>query len=98
MKGRFPILRNFPGQDHQAIYETIEALFILHNILEEFGDDPTEIDGYNGFEDATEGADVDENILHDRALRIQVALDEMDEADMYQTGLHRRKQLLAFQR
>ena len=33
------------------MYWIIEALMIVHNILEEYGDDPTTIAGFNGQED-----------------------------------------------
>ncbi|EPQ55388.1 hypothetical protein GLOTRDRAFT_9880, partial [Gloeophyllum trabeum ATCC 11539] len=51
LKGRFPILRHFPGHDLDYIFRQIEAMFILHNILEAYGDDPETIEGYNGRED-----------------------------------------------
>lgn len=51
LKGRFPCLRNLPGHDVREMFRTVEALLIVHNIVEEFGDDPTNIEGFNGIED-----------------------------------------------
>ncbi|KZP11197.1 hypothetical protein FIBSPDRAFT_757122, partial [Athelia psychrophila] len=50
-EGRFPCLPNFPGHNIPQMYRTVEALLIVYNIVEEFGDDPTTIDGFNGLED-----------------------------------------------
>lgn len=94
LKGRFPILRNFPGQDHLTIYRTIQACMILHNILTELHDDPTEIEDYVGADkeledvEALEGGGVGE--------RVAERLDHMNDATLYQTGLIRRKELLKF--
>ena len=33
------------------MYHFIESLLIVHNIIEEFGDDPKDISGFNGLED-----------------------------------------------
>ena len=51
LKGRFPILRSFRGHQLEPIFKTVEALLILHNILESIGDDPKLIEGFNGEED-----------------------------------------------
>ena len=40
-----------PGRNMTEMYRIIEALMIVHNILEEYGDDPTTIAGFNGQED-----------------------------------------------
>jgi len=40
LKGRFPSLRGFRGHDLRQVWKFIESLLILHNILQEFGDDP----------------------------------------------------------
>lgn len=40
-----------PGRNMTEMYQIIEALMIVHNILEEYGDDPTTIAGFNGQED-----------------------------------------------
>lgn len=56
-------------------------------------DDPTEIEGYNGEEDlglfGLARAGIDNDAVH-RAQNI----DRMVDADLYRTGLHRRKLLL----
>jgi hypothetical protein len=38
LKSRFPILKSLPGYKMDTIFKFIEALFVLHNILIEFGD------------------------------------------------------------
>ncbi|KAI0039147.1 hypothetical protein FA95DRAFT_1504574, partial [Auriscalpium vulgare] len=86
LKGRFPILRNMPGRNLKEVYRTIEALMIIHNILEAFGDDPSMLKHYNGAEDA----DVDA-VRGEADARVVL---EMDGDDMYRAGLLRRKQLL----
>lgn len=92
LKGRFPILRNFPGQEFKPIFETIEACMIIHNVLTRLGDDPDEIEGYNGLEDTTDENDIVENILEGD--NRPGGLRGMDESTLYRTGLYRRKQLL----
>lgn len=93
LKGRFPSLRAMPGTDLTRIFMAIEALFVIHNILMERGDDPTEIEGYNGVEDLAlygpAGLDDDEEVLQ-RAHRINGLISN----DLYRTGLYRRKLLL----
>ncbi|KAH7921580.1 hypothetical protein BV22DRAFT_980447, partial [Leucogyrophana mollusca] len=46
LKGRFPLLRCMTGVDLIDMFRTIEASMVLHNILEQFGDDPTTIRGF----------------------------------------------------
>jgi hypothetical protein len=43
LKGRFLSLRNLPGHNIDEMFRTIEALLIVHNIVEEFGNDPETI-------------------------------------------------------
>jgi len=57
LKGRFPALRALPGYDLKAMWETVEALLIVHNILTGLGDNPHEIQGFNGEEDADPNPD-----------------------------------------
>lgn len=63
---------------------------IVHNILTELGDDPLEIDGWNG-EEEDEGEEVAEDGLvagaRDRRQR-------HSEQALYQAGILRRKHLL----
>ena len=93
LKGRFPALRAMPGYNLHAIYVAIEALFVIHNILIARGDDPTDIEGYNGIEDAglfepaRIGYDVD-------AVRRAQNIDNLIDSDLYRTGLYRRKKLI----
>ncbi|KIK80957.1 hypothetical protein PAXRUDRAFT_71613, partial [Paxillus rubicundulus Ve08.2h10] len=51
LKGWFPLLFWFVGYDLTDMFRMIRAAMILHNILEEFGDDPSTIRGFNGRED-----------------------------------------------
>ena len=81
-KGHFPILRNLPGYNIKSMYHFVESLMIIHNILEEFGDDPMTIAGFNGLEDE----DVREEL---QAFHRQETAE-----DLYRMGLARRKRLL----
>lgn len=93
LKGRFPSLRSMPGQDLMRVFKTIEALMVIHNILIEMNDDPTDIDGYNGDEDLGLFTPAREERDHDAALRAR-NVDGMSGTTLYRTGLLRRKQLV----
>ena len=84
-KGHFPILHQFPGHKIKEIYHLIESLMIVHNILEEFHDDPTTIAGFNGLEDA-EVLEEYRHLIHPRRM--------LNADELYRTGLARRKRLL----
>lgn len=87
LKGRFPHLRFLSGYDLNEIYRSIEALMVIHNILEGWGDDPMLIAGFNGKE------------VNNVELVQGEAPERMDQNlgddDLYRTGLLRRKQLVA---
>lgn len=87
LKGRFPYLRFIPGKDLNEIYNMIEALLIIHNILEARNDDPNTIEGFNG----AEADDVDE-------IRGDAPPDliDPDEDALYAQGLYRRKLLVDY--
>lgn len=51
LKGRFPLLHGMTGFDLLDIFWMVEVAMILHNVLEEFSNDPTTIKGFNGIED-----------------------------------------------
>jgi hypothetical protein len=88
LKGRFPIMRNMPGRNILQMQKQIEALMILHNILEERGDDPTTIAGFNGLEDKHVGAVVG-------GPQHQIPIEDHGENDvLFQQGLYRRKLLV----
>jgi hypothetical protein len=84
-KGRFPVLRQFPGRKIKEMYHLIEGLMIIHNILEEFRDDPTAIAGFNGLEDA--------DVLQEYR-RLDGPRRMLDTDELYWTGLAWRKRLL----
>jgi hypothetical protein len=86
LKGRFPCLRNMPGHDIDQMFRTIEALMIIHNIVEEFGDNPETIAGFNGLEDPEVG-----DVFRGAPVRL-------DDDELYRTGLARRKNLLDLSR
>lgn len=87
LKGRFPHLRFLSGVDLEEIYRSIKALMIIHNILEGWGDNPTQISGFNGKEP------IDVHIVRGEAPE---RMDQnLGEDDLYRTGLLRRKQLVA---
>ena len=86
LKGRFPHLRRMNRRHLNEMYRSIEATMIIHNMLEEFGDDPTTIRGFNGLED--DGVEV---IRGEAPNRIDA---DLDVDDLYRSGLLRRKQLL----
>lgn len=92
LKGRFPALRRMPGGDLNRIFTCIEALLVIHNILLEVRDDPTDIDDYDGADDLglmdlVRRGDAD-------AVRRAREVDSMSDAEMYRTGLYRRKLLM----
>ncbi|EJD02842.1 uncharacterized protein FOMMEDRAFT_156199 [Fomitiporia mediterranea MF3/22] len=85
LKGRFPLLRRLSGKTMKVCWRTIEACMILHNILEELGDDPSTIEGFNGEEDIDEA---NENEQAENVLRIDnnggdFDIDGMGEGDFY---------------
>ena len=91
LKGRFPALRSMTGRALGAMYLSIEAVMIIHNILEERNDDPETIDGYEGQED--DDVDAVRGEADDDAVR------ELRDGDtMFRAGLLRRKLLLEYQR
>ncbi len=63
----------------------IEVLMIVHNILEEYGDDPETIRGFNGQEDD----DV-------RDVVGKAPLDLLDRDELYNLSLLRRKHLVEY--
>jgi hypothetical protein len=90
LKGRFPSLRNgFPGYRMTFIYQFVESLLILHNILEELSDDPDMIDGFNGVEDDALAMQLE------RLDRRDANGDEHSSDDMFRMGVLRRKTLMA---
>ena len=84
LKGRFPYLHMMPGWDLTEMYHIIEALMIVHNILEEQGDDPTTIAGFNGQEDEDICGAPDDNV------------PESGGDELYRQGLLCRKILLDY--
>ena len=69
----------------------IESLLILHNILQGIGNDPFEIDRFNGQEeDDPAPPDEQEDVLV-QAMR---GRNGMSEDVLYQTGIAQRKALL----
>jgi uroporphyrinogen-III synthase len=89
LKGRFPILRCLPGYKMGTIYKTVESVLVLHNILEQFGDSPDAIPGFNGDEDEV----VREALARLRAL--DETGDNLNKNTLYLSGVLRRKVLLA---
>jgi len=93
LKGRFPALRAFPGHNIRQMWMFVESLLILHNILQEFGDDPYDIEGFNREEEEDPSPPNEaENVLVGGAR----GHNHMTENVLYQTGLVRRKELLNF--
>ena len=84
LKGRFLCLQNFVVWDIKQAYWIIKALLIIQNIIEEAGDDPTEIAGYNGVEDDDVVA-----LREERHLQ-----DTVSTNILYWVGIHRRKRLV----
>lgn len=95
LKGRFPALRNMPGTDMKMIYMAVEALMVIHNILVDLNDDPTEIDDYDGsdelglFQPICQGED-------EETERQVTEINELEDTILYRTGLYRRKQLMNY--
>ncbi|RDX50634.1 hypothetical protein OH76DRAFT_1348451, partial [Lentinus brumalis] len=92
LKGRFPVLRCMPGKDIDMIYRSVESLMIIHNIVERFNDDPTDIEAYDGEEDD----DVDE-VRGEAAAQLRADAD-MDNDELYASGVYRRKWILDLMR
>jgi hypothetical protein len=91
LKGRFPCLRTgLPGYRLDSIYKQVEALIVLHNILEELNDDPGTIEGFNGEED-----DVLSVRLAELEVRDEVG-DDYSADDMFRMGVLRRKTLMEY--
>ncbi|PPQ98190.1 hypothetical protein CVT26_003236 [Gymnopilus dilepis] len=90
LKGRFPILRGMPGRNILEMQKMVEALMILHNILEERGDDPTTIAGFNGLEDRHVGEVLD----GPQPVEAAPVEDNGENDELYRQGLHRRKLLV----
>ncbi|EPS93145.1 hypothetical protein FOMPIDRAFT_1092583, partial [Fomitopsis schrenkii] len=86
LKGRFPALRAMSGRRLSGIYCAIEALMVVHNILERRRDNPWRLPDYRGNEDP----DRDEV----RGEAVEQGELWQDEDDMYRAGLYRRKELL----
>ena len=70
------------------MYWIIEALMIVHNILEEYGDDPTTIAGFNGQEDE-EATGMQHNVAPHNG-------QDGGSDELHQQGLLRRKILLGY--
>lgn len=87
LKGRFPCLRNFAVRDIENAYRIIEALFVIHNIVEALGDDPDEDNGYTSADDSD--VESDEGNAHRRD-----AHEMLNDDELYRTGVARRKGLL----
>lgn len=98
LKGRFPILRNFPGHDLLNIYRTIQACMVLHNILIDLDDDTDDMDDFDGNDTGTGANDVREDFARDDddPGPAEDNLDDMDDTTLYRTGLYRWKELLKF--
>lgn len=84
LKGRFQWLKSIPDHDIEQIYDTVEALFVLHNFLETRNDDPTAVEGFHGLI-----ADVEAEIPPPRAAHFNLDVD-----NLFRAGLQRRKLLL----
>ncbi len=82
------MLRCFPGRNIDEMYKTVEALMVIHNILECFHDDPTNIEDFDGEEDD----DVDE-IRGEAVPQLDVD-NEMTEDELYAAGVARWKCLV----
>ena len=93
LKGQFLALCTFTGHNIRQMWMFVESLLILHNILQEFGDDPYDIEGFNGQEeDDPSPPNEAESVLVDGAR----GRNRISENVLYQTGLVRRKGLLNF--
>ena len=91
LKGRFPLLRCLIGFDMHDMFSVIEAAMILHNILEEYGDDPTTIRGFNGWDNE----DVRDIRGEGPARMWHLSLDA---DDLYRVGILWRKNLVDYYR
>ncbi|KAI5116368.1 hypothetical protein M0805_008186 [Coniferiporia weirii] len=92
LKGCFPALRSLFSNKLHIMYCLIEALMVVHNILQDLGNDPMEIDSYNG----EVGQDLFTGEGDNCNANVQCAtqINNMSDCMLYRTGLYRRKQLL----
>ena len=75
----------------EQVWQFVESLLILHNILQEFGDDPFTIEGFNGNEDDDPSPpNEDEDVLVHGAR----GHSRLSENALYQTGIVQRKSLV----
>ena len=86
MKGRFPALRSMTGRTLSGMYRSIEAVMIVHNILDKRGDDPESIDEYDGSED--------DDVAEFRGQTNEYGGDNLGGTTMFRLGMRRRKLLL----
>ena len=75
------------------MYIVIETLMILHNILQNMGDDPAEIEGWNGAEDSI---DDDEAAEFGLVIRARDRAERLTEEQLHTSGLARRKILMEY--
>lgn len=87
LKGRFAALRALSGINLDFLYKCLEAILVIHNILTQLGDDPMEIDGFNGAEDRFV-------VQRAQGRRREREIANMTEDELYVTGVARRKFLL----
>jgi len=86
-----PALQALPGTNLKSMWETVEVLLIIHNILTELGDNPYEIQGFNGEEDLDP---IPDEAAEDILVSDATGHTCMTEDGLYCSGLLQRKHLL----
>jgi hypothetical protein len=91
LKGRFMALRGLRGRDLAQMWGFIEAPLVIHNILTEYGDDPYEIEGFNGQEDED---NLQPDVADDDWVCGTRGQTYMNATRLYETRVEHRKQLM----
>jgi hypothetical protein len=87
LKGRFPYIQCIPGRNLEEIYRTIEALLVIHNILEDLDDDPSAITDVDLMSQENEPDTAETGTLTNRT---------QNEDILYSQGVYRRKLLVDY--
>ena len=82
LKGHFPTLQQIEGVNLDSVHAAIEALMVIHNILIVIGDDPKDIEDFNGQEDWEVNFRKDDDVAENQwVLEAQNGRREIRDAD-----------------
>ncbi|PPQ84672.1 hypothetical protein CVT24_002738 [Panaeolus cyanescens] len=89
LKAQFPWLQCLPGRNLDDIYRTIEALMVIHNILEDFEDEDSDSDSSSSTSSSSSSSTKEEDDRNDDD-------DALDDNVLYLQGVYRRKELVKY--